>query len=158
MSRRASVTTALVFGRKTLKILIYIPMWHSSTPEWGMQDRIPRIRLPRRKWELNALVVASGHYNLPPISDTPGLAEWKRHIGDHTIHTKQYRHPRMFRGKTVLVVGRGALAYDVCREARETANKVIQSTRGGDIDLPPSFCPDSVKHVGAIEEFVLDRR
>ncbi|KAF4337141.1 thiol-specific monooxygenase [Fusarium beomiforme] len=108
-----------------------------------------------RNWTFDAVVVATGHYNLPRIPDTPGLAEWKAHFGDDVIHTKQYRLPEQFEGKTVLVVGGGASAYDVCRETSETAKKVIQSTRGGDFDLPPSMFPENVEHVGGIEKFTL---
>ncbi|KAH7158443.1 hypothetical protein DER46DRAFT_626968 [Fusarium sp. MPI-SDFR-AT-0072] len=114
-------------------------------------------RIIERNWKFDAVVVATGHYNLPRIPDTPGLSEWKSHFGDDVIHTKQYRRPEQFEGKTVLVVGGGASAYDVCRETSETAKRVIQSTRGGDFDLPPSMFPGSVEHVGEIENFVLEK-
>ncbi|KAH6892541.1 hypothetical protein B0T10DRAFT_594319 [Thelonectria olida] len=109
-----------------------------------------------RTWEFDALVVASGHYNLPRIPDTPGLAEWKAEFGDRIIHTKEYRHPKAYKDKTVLVIGGGASAMDVCRESTGVAKRVIQSTRGGDFDLPPSMLPETVEHIGAIEKFVLD--
>ncbi|CAG7561988.1 unnamed protein product [Fusarium equiseti] len=114
-------------------------------------------RLVERNWVFDAIVVATGHYNLPCIPDVPGLAEWKAHFGDTVIHTKQYRQPERFTGKTVLVIGGGASAYDVCREASETANKVIHSTRGGDYDLPQSMFPESIEHVGGIDAFVLEK-
>lgn len=113
-------------------------------------------RFLERVWEFDALVVASGHYNLPRIPDTPGLAEWKAALGDQVIHTKEYRRPEHYKDKTVLVVGGGASAMDVCRETIETAKRVIQSTRGGDFDLPPSLLPGEIEHVGAIERFVVD--
>lgn len=109
-----------------------------------------------RTWQFDALVVASGHYNLPRIPDTPGLAEWKAQFGDRIIHTKEYRHPEEYRDKTILVIGGGASAMDVARESTGVAKRVIQSTRGGDFDLPPSMLPETVEHVGAIEKFVLD--
>ncbi|KAF4952431.1 hypothetical protein FSARC_12648 [Fusarium sarcochroum] len=114
-------------------------------------------KLAERNWAFDAVVVATGHYNLPRIPDTPGLAEWKAHFGDAVIHTKQYRRPEQYTGKTVLVIGGGASAYDVCCEASETAKKVIQSTRGGDFDLPPSMFPENVEHVGGIGKFVLEK-
>ncbi|KAF5023036.1 hypothetical protein F66182_4920 [Fusarium sp. NRRL 66182] len=114
-------------------------------------------RFIERHWNFDALVVATGHYNLPHIPDTPGLAEWKTHFGDAVIHTKQYRCPEQFAGKTVLVIGGGSSAYDVCRETNETAKKVIRSTRGGDFDLPPSMFPENIEHVGAIDKFMLEK-
>ncbi|KAF4449038.1 hypothetical protein F53441_7688 [Fusarium austroafricanum] len=114
-------------------------------------------RLIERNWTFDAVVVATGHYNLPRIPDIPGLADWKAHFGDTIVHTKQYRRPEQFEGKTVLVVGGGASAYDVCRETSLTAKKIIQSTRGGDFDLPTSMFPDTVEHVGGIEKFALEK-
>lgn len=113
-------------------------------------------RLLERTWQFDALVIASGHYNLPRIPDTPGLAEWKAIYGDRIIHTKEYRHPEAYRDKTVLVIGGGASAMDVCRESTAVAKRVLQSTRGGEFDLPKSMLPPSIEHLGGIEGFELD--
>ncbi|SPJ73697.1 related to monooxygenase [Fusarium torulosum] len=129
--------------------------WNLRTITLHKGDGEPK--LTERNWKFDAVVVSTGHYNLPRIPDTPGLAEWKAHFGDAVIHTKQYRRPEQYAGKTVLVVGGGASAYDVCREVGEVAKKVIQSTRGGDFDLPSSMFPDNIEHVGAIEKFVLEK-
>ncbi|KAH7183670.1 uncharacterized protein B0J16DRAFT_357148 [Fusarium flagelliforme] len=129
--------------------------WNLRTITLLKGDGLPR--LLERNWAFDAIVVATGHYSLPRIPDVPGLAEWKAHFGDTVIHTKQYRRPERFTGKTVLVIGGGASAYDVCREASETAKKVIHSTRGGDYDLPQSMFPESIEHVGGIEKFILER-
>ncbi|KAG5806748.1 hypothetical protein H9Q74_008548 [Fusarium xylarioides] len=129
--------------------------WNIRTITLPKGDGEPKII--ERNWKFDAVMVATGHYNLPRIPDTPGLAEWKAHFGEDVIHTKQYRRPEQFEGKTVGVVGGGASAYDVCRETSDTAKRVIQSTRGGDFDLPPSMFPSSVEHVGEIEKFVLEK-
>lgn len=113
-------------------------------------------RFAERTWKFDAVVVASGHYNLPRIPDTPGLAEWKARYGDRILHTKEYRHPEAFKDKTVLVIGGGASAMDVCRESTATAKRVLQSTRGGEFDLPKSMLPPSTEHIGGIERFELD--
>ena len=116
-----------------------------------------RPRIVERNWAFDAIVVATGHYSLPRIPDIPGLAEWKAHFSENIIHTKQYRLPEQFTSKTVLVIGGGASAYDVCREASETAKKVIHSTRGGDFDLPQAMFPQIVEHVDGIEKFALEK-
>ncbi|KAM0344961.1 hypothetical protein ACHAPU_007095 [Fusarium lateritium] len=128
--------------------------WNLRTITLHKGDGSPT--LTERDWKFDAVVVATGHYNLPRVPDTPGLAEWKAHFGDSIIHTKQYRQPEQYTGKTVLVIGGGASAYDVCREVGQTAKRVIRSTRGGDFDLPPSMFPDNVQHIGGIERFVLE--
>ncbi|KPM42121.1 hypothetical protein AK830_g4428 [Neonectria ditissima] len=113
-------------------------------------------RFLERTWKFDALVVASGHYNLPRIPDTPGLAAWKSRFGDRIIHTKEYRHPETYRDKTVLVIGGGASAMDVCRESTVVAKRVLQSTRGGEFDVPKSMLPPSIEQFGAIESFEID--
>ncbi|KAK7408488.1 hypothetical protein QQX98_009355 [Neonectria punicea] len=128
--------------------------WNLTTVSLLKGDGNPRFL--ERTWQFDALVVASGHYNLPRIPDTPGLAAWKAKFGDRIIHTKEYRHPETYRDKTVLVIGGGASAMDVCRESTGIAKRVIQSTRGGEFDLPPSMLPPSTEHVGGIERFELD--
>ncbi|KAI5460556.1 hypothetical protein BGZ63DRAFT_445171 [Mariannaea sp. PMI_226] len=128
--------------------------WHLRTATLLKGPGFPRF--VERTWQFDAVVVASGHYNLPRVPDTPGLAEWKAKYGDRIIHTKEYRHPEAYRDKTVLVIGGGASAMDVCRESTGVARRVIQSTRGGDFDLPASLLPETVEHVGPVAKFVLD--
>ncbi|KAF7557176.1 hypothetical protein G7Z17_g874 [Cylindrodendrum hubeiense] len=128
--------------------------WNLRTVTLLKGDGSPRVL--ERTWQFDALVIASGHYNLPRIPDTPGLSEWKARYGDRILHTKEYRHPEAFKDKTVLVIGGGASAMDVCRESTATAKKVLQSTRGGEFDLPKSMLPPSIEHLGGIEKFELD--
>lgn len=115
-------------------------------------------QLVERNWEFDALVVASGHYNLPRVPDVPGLAEWKKLFGDRVIHSKEYRHAEKYRDKTVLVIGGGTSALDICRETHADAKKIIQSTRGGEFDLPKVLLPETVERVGGIEGFVADSK
>lgn len=47
----------------------------------------------------DALVVASGHYNVPFVPAIPGLKEFSARYPGGVLHTKQYRGPEQYRGK-----------------------------------------------------------
>ncbi|CAH0044605.1 unnamed protein product [Clonostachys solani] len=103
-----------------------------------------------KSWDFDAVVVASGHYNLPRVPDIPGLTELKDLYPDRVIHSKQYRQPEAYRDSSVLIVGGGVSAMDISRELSHTAASVIQSTRGGDFDLPERLISRSVRRVAGI--------
>jgi hypothetical protein len=43
--------------------------------------------------DVDAVVVASGHYQTARVPSTPGLADWKRRWPDRVQHSKSYRRP-----------------------------------------------------------------
>ncbi|VUC24554.1 unnamed protein product [Clonostachys rosea] len=121
---------------------------------------LPREGTPQiveRAWEFDAVVVCSGHYNLPRIPDFPGLPQLKQAFEDRVIHSKEYRNPDDFRDKNILVIGGATSASDICRELDGVAKTVYQSTRGGKFDHPETIIPHAVKRVGEVGSFVLDK-
>lgn len=62
-----------------------------------------RKELPTKNywWQetFDALVVATGHYNIPWLPDIPGLAEYDRQFPGKIIHSKHFRSADAFRGK-----------------------------------------------------------
>jgi len=113
-------------------------------------------RLVERHSLFDAVVVASGHYNMPRIPDIPGLKEWKHARPDRVWHSKRYRNPRVFRGHNILLVGAGVSSNDIARESAPYAKHIFQSSRGGVLDLPASFLPENATRVGGIKSFELD--
>ncbi|OBR03378.1 Thiol-specific monooxygenase [Colletotrichum higginsianum IMI 349063] len=83
-------------------------------------------------WEerFDALVVASGHYSVPYIPPTPGLAAFaaSRPPGS-VIHSKHYRGRAAYLGRTVVVVGASVSAADIATDlaavAREPVTAVV---------------------------------
>ena len=63
----------------------------------------------------DALVVASGHYSVPRFSDVPGLLEFDANNPGAVEHSKIYRGPERYRGKTVVTVGASVSATDIAR-------------------------------------------
>lgn len=51
------------------------------------------------------------------------------------------------------MIGAGVSSTDICRELGGVANKVWQSSRGGEYDLLPSMLPDNCTRIGAIAGF-----
>ena len=121
-----------------------------------LQKGLSGIRLIERRWSFDAVIVASGHYNMPRIPDFSGLKEWKRAWPDRVWHSKRYRDPRLFTDQNIVLVGAGVSSCDIAREAAPYAKHVYQSSRGGPFDLPASVLPTGATRVGAIKSFELD--
>lgn len=126
--------------------------WTMRTISLERQDGA--LQLFEKHWEFDLVVVASGHYNLPRVPDTPGLKEWKSAFKDRVIHSKQYRKPENYAGKNLLVIGAGVSSVDICRELGGVANKLYQSTREGPYDLPPTMLPANAERVGEVLRYV----
>lgn len=125
--------------------------WVIRTLKLRHEEGEPRLEEETRQFD--AVVVATGHYNLPLIPDIPGLKEWKDRFGNKVIHSKEYRRPEPFRNETVFVLGCGVSSMDITRELGNVANKVYQSSRGGMYDLPATLLPENGRRVGPVARF-----
>ncbi|NXU69255.1 FMO1 monooxygenase, partial [Horornis vulcanius] len=77
----------------------------------------------------DAVMVCSGNFSEPslPLQCFPGI---ERFQGQY-FHSRQYKHPDVFQGRHVLVVGMGNSGVDIAVEASRVAAKVtISTTRG----------------------------
>ncbi|KAI9758422.1 MAG: hypothetical protein M4579_003051 [Chaenotheca gracillima] len=61
----------------------------------------------------DAVVVASGHFNVPYIPDIEGIRQWNKMLPGTIIHSKYYRVPEQFQNKKVVVVGNSASGSDI---------------------------------------------
>ncbi|NXY18598.1 FMO1 monooxygenase, partial [Atrichornis clamosus] len=77
----------------------------------------------------DAVMVCSGNFSEPslPLHCFPGI---ERFQGQY-FHSRQYKHPDVFQGKRVLVVGMGNSGVDIAVEASHVAAKVTISTSRG---------------------------
>ncbi|NXF44966.1 FMO1 monooxygenase, partial [Oceanites oceanicus] len=77
----------------------------------------------------DAVMVCSGNFSEPslPLHCFPGI---ERFQGQY-FHSRQYKHPDVFQGKRVLVVGMGNSGVDIAVEASRVATKVTISTSRG---------------------------
>jgi hypothetical protein len=100
-------------------------------------------------------VVASGHYHACRVPAIPGLEELKAAFPSRVQHSKSYRHPQDFHGQNVLLIGAGVSSTDIAREIAPLANKIYQSSRNSDWDLPLTFLPVNAVRVAEISSFFL---
>ncbi|NXM02909.1 FMO1 monooxygenase, partial [Tyrannus savana] len=77
----------------------------------------------------DAVMVCSGNFSEPslPLHCFPGIEKFQ---GQY-FHSRQYKHPDVFQGKRVLVVGTGNSGVDIAVEASRVAAKVTICTRQG---------------------------
>jgi thioredoxin reductase len=130
--------------------------WVIRTTTFEKKGSSAAWRLVERSWTFDAVVVASGHYNMPRIPDVPGLKDWKQAWPSRVWHSKRYRNPGQFRDQNVLLIGAGVSSWDVAKEASTVAKHVFQSSRGGLYDLPSSWLPEKTTRVAGVKSFELD--
>jgi putative flavoprotein involved in K+ transport len=89
---------------------------HDLRVRFGVKvDRIDRAadgwRLATSAGERTArnVIVATGHERTPQLPDWPG----RHRFPGRLLHSAEYRNPREFRGRDVLVVGSGSSALDI---------------------------------------------
>jgi cation diffusion facilitator CzcD-associated flavoprotein CzcO len=89
----------------------------NETGKWVLTLRQPLENSKEDKWwteSFDAVVVASGHYSVPFIPSTPGLAELSHNFPGSVSHSKAWRDPEEYRGKRVIVVGASISGPDIC--------------------------------------------
>jgi NADPH-dependent 2,4-dienoyl-CoA reductase/sulfur reductase-like enzyme len=77
-----------------------------------------------------ALVIASGHHDVPRVPNIPG-----KFTGE-IMHSRDYRHVLQLAGKRVVVLGAGNSACDIVVDATSVARSVHQSMRRGTYFVP----------------------
>jgi thioredoxin reductase len=85
--------------------------------------------LKRETSEFDAVVVATGRYNIPRVPDVPGLSAWKQEFPSRISHSKQYRTPDTFRNQTVLVIGGFISSMEITNELTNNGAKVYNSAK-----------------------------
>lgn len=61
----------------------------------------------------DAVVAASGHYNVPHLPSIDGISAWNDAYPDTIRHSKFYTSPEPYRNKKVIVVGNSASGLDI---------------------------------------------
>jgi cation diffusion facilitator CzcD-associated flavoprotein CzcO len=66
-------------------------------------------------WRCRAVVIATGHYNIPVLPDWPGRAAY----GGMLTHSVDYRSGRAYAGQRVLVIGSGNSGTEIAADLVE---------------------------------------
>jgi NADPH-dependent 2,4-dienoyl-CoA reductase/sulfur reductase-like enzyme len=102
-----------------LRLATRVERIDQGSPGWVVQTSAGEFRAPQ-------LIVATGLDRDPVAPDWPGVESFKGEL----IHSSQYRNPRPFEGKRVVVVGPGSSGMEIAHELAEGgATKVWLSVR-----------------------------
>ncbi|KKK15779.1 hypothetical protein AOCH_002553 [Aspergillus ochraceoroseus] len=86
----------------------------------------------------DAVVVASGHFDVPYLPDIPGLHDWNDAYPGVISHSKFFDSPRPFRNKKVIVVGSSASGLDIGNQINELSKGKVLASQRTDLYLSPT--------------------
>ncbi|KAI1400526.1 FAD dependent oxidoreductase [Hypoxylon fuscum] len=109
--------------------------------------------LERETWFFDAVVVAVGRYGDPRVPDIPGLSSWKHAHANRVLHSKQYRTPKPYQGKTVLVIGGFISAMEITNELVNNGAKVYESAKDTRVDFRGRSDHENAEKVAMATEF-----
>ncbi|KAL4797116.1 hypothetical protein BDV19DRAFT_397932 [Aspergillus venezuelensis] len=75
--------------------------------------------------QFDAVIVANGHHNVPIIPGIPGLDEWETLYPWSISHSSDYRRPKAFRDKKVIVIGHSASGIDIAAQVSRFSKQPI---------------------------------
>ena len=130
--------------------------WTVQTRKLHRTESEPGYSFEEKEWKFDAVVVASGHYNIPRVPDIPGLSTWKRRFLGRVRHSKVYRTPDPFEGKTILLIGAGASSMDIAKEVSDLGGKEYQSVRDSNFAISEDRLPETAERVAMVSEFATD--
>ncbi|CAO3608134.1 unnamed protein product [Cunninghamella blakesleeana] len=105
----------------------------------------------------DALIVATGHYSIPYVPDFDGIEHLKKNNVSWN-HSRDYRHPDIFKNKNILIIGSGSSALDIVRETSFFATKVYHCVRSDTKQSLQAHESDNenVERIGLIHKILED--
>ncbi|KAK6193577.1 hypothetical protein LQW54_012326 [Pestalotiopsis sp. IQ-011] len=91
--------------------------------------------------KFDALVVATGHYNIPWFPEIDGLLDWEQKFPGSVVHSKHFRGPKRFEGKKVLVVGGSISSHEIVHEILEAAQAPVYAAIRGEPNTAFGWVP-----------------
>ena len=86
----------------------------------------------------DAVVVASGHYNVPYVPDIKGISEWNQAYPGLISHSKFYRNSLPFADKKVIVVGNSASGIDIGAQIGQVCRQPLLVSQRSESFLDPA--------------------
>ncbi|KAK5173337.1 monooxygenase [Saxophila tyrrhenica] len=113
------------FNNKVLDIT------QTSNGRWLIESRkTTHDQLPNQSETFDAVLVASGHFDVPYIPSVSGITAWHDTYPGSITHSKFYRHPSDFADRKVVVVGNSASGQDIANQVRSVSRKpLLQSSK-----------------------------
>ncbi|PLB51906.1 FAD/NAD(P)-binding domain-containing protein [Aspergillus steynii IBT 23096] len=101
----------------------------------------------------DAVVVASGHYDVPYTPDITGIKEWNENYPGVISHSKFFDSPDDFRDKKVIVVGSSASGIDIGSQISTVSKGKLLASQRSESFLVPSTAADK-EYFPEIVEFL----
>ncbi|KAI0366805.1 FAD/NAD(P)-binding domain-containing protein [Pilatotrama ljubarskyi] len=102
--------------------------WDAISGKWTVTVRDSTAKSDE-SCTFDRIVVANGHYRIPRLPNTLGLARWLDE--KRAFHAVYYRNPSDFGdARTVLVVGAGPSGQDLCTDLLASGRTVVHSATG----------------------------
>ncbi|KAL9094388.1 MAG: hypothetical protein Q9165_003238 [Trypethelium subeluteriae] len=95
--------------------------------------------------QYDAVLVASGHFNVPYVPAIDGLEEWHKRHPESLSHSKFYRRPDDYKGKKVIVVGNSASGLDIGSQIATVCQIPLLVSQRSESYLSPGATPDKLE-------------
>ena len=104
------------------------PIPADGTERWALTSR-STLDGSEESDTFDAVVVANGHYSVPFIPQIRNLAPYAAEHPTSVLHSKQFRSPKAFTDKKVVVVGNGPSGLDIAYQIRPHTKDLYLSVR-----------------------------
>lgn len=99
----------------------------------------------------DAIVVASGHYNVPYVPAIEGIESWNQAHPGLISHSKFYDSPEAFRGKKVVVVGNSASGIDIGGQIASVCKGPLLASSQSESYLSPGPTANRIEYPEIVE-------
>ncbi|KAL4964418.1 putative flavin dependent monooxygenase [Aspergillus stella-maris] len=99
----------------------------------------------------DAVVAASGHFDVPYLPDIPGVVSWNEAYPGIVTHSKFYDSPEPFKDKKVIVIGSSASGLDIGNQINEVSKGKVLASQRTDLYLSPSTATDKAYYPEIVE-------
>ncbi|KAK6209920.1 thiol-specific monooxygenase [Colletotrichum tabaci] len=102
----------------------------------------------------DALVVATGHYNIPWIPNIKGIVEYDQRFPGRIVHSKHFRGADKYKGKKVIVVGGSVSSHELLHEVLPVAQHPVYASLRGDPIPHFGWAPFTHPHISIQKQIV----
>ena len=113
-------------------------------------EGVPRVET------FDAVVVASGHFNVPYIPSVPGIRTWYEAYPDSISHSMFYRRPEEYTSKKLIVVGNSASGVDIAGQIATVCTLPLLQSQKSESFLKPDKSSSKVEKP-EIVEYILEK-
>ncbi len=121
--------------------------WDSGASRWAVSSA------DGRRWEADALIIATGQLHQPAVPEIPGSFD------GHSFHSARWDHSYSLRGKRVAVIGTGASAVQFVPEIAREVERLYVFQRTGNWFMPrrnrayPAALRAVIRYVPGVQVF-----